>query len=467
MSMSRRQGVGLVAGVAVAAVFVAGTALAVAAPWPTVEREPLAVTAVPEPEVAVVSCAGPVLALGRDAADASGLTAAAAPELTVSTAAGRAEATENRLAAPDTVDGDGPTSFSAVPENRERTDVAAAGSARLTDDDLSGFAAASCSPPLMESWLVGGSGLTGAADLVLLSNPGAVAARVELTVYGALGPQTPAAGSDILVPARTQRVVPMASIALGENSPVIRVTAAEAPVQASLQASITRTLLPTGLDQVGATSAPAQTQVIPGFTVTRAPGDAGASNTTTILRLLAPAADTEAVVEVSRVGGAVVDTRTVPLTAGTPLELDLDGLAVGSYSIRVTAAAPFVTALWEATGYGEGDDFAWHTAADPIRVPSLFAVTRGPSPVLTLTNDAEADTTVQVLAAAGAADVVEVTVPAGGSARYALRSGSVYQLVPTGEGVRASVTYADDDRLAGYAITPADAAAAAVVVYVQ
>src|SRR5690606_21782744 len=99
VSMSRRQGVGLVAGVAVAAAFVAGTASAGGAPWQTVAREPLAVPAGPEAEVAVVSCAGRVLALGRDAADASGLAAAAAPELTVSPAAGRAEATENRLAA--------------------------------------------------------------------------------------------------------------------------------------------------------------------------------------------------------------------------------------------------------------------------------------------------------------------------------------------------------------------------------
>lgn len=467
MSMSRRQGIGLVAGVVVAGLFAVGTAVAVAAPWPVIDREPLVVNAVPEPEVAIVSCPGPVLALGRDAANASGLTDAAVPQLTVSTAAGRAEATAQRLAAPDTIEGAGPTAFSAAPEQRTRTDVAAAGSARLADEDLSGFAAASCTPPLMESWLVGGSGLTGAADLVLLSNPGAVAARVRLTVYGALGPQTPAAGSDILVPAGTQRVVPMASIALGEGSPVIQVTAAEAPVQASLQTSITRTLLPTGLDQVAATAAPAEVQVIPAVTVTREPGDAGASNTTTILRLLAPMADTEATVDISRVGGPIIDTRTVPLTAGTPLELDLDGLPVGSYSVRIAAGAQIVAGLWETTGFGQGDDFAWHPAADAIGVPTLFSVARGPSPVLTVTNDAETDTTVQVVAAAGEGDAVDVTVPAGGSARYALRAGAVYQLVPGEDEVRASVTFAAADELAGYPITPADAAAAAVDVYVQ
>ncbi len=461
-----KRSVGVIAGVVVAAMFVTGIAFAVTAPWPTATREPLSVRAVPAPEESVLACSGPVLALGRDATDAAGLTDAAAPRVTAATDGGK-EPDESRLTAPDVIEGEGPGVLRAAPEGRTRTDVAAAGSVDISDDDLSGFVASACATPLMESWLVGGSGLTGASDLVALANPGDVPARVELTVYGAQGETVPATGRDILVPAGTQRVIPLASIALGEGSPVIRVTASGAPVRASLQASITRTLLPTGLDQVAASAAPAETAVIPGFTVVREPGDAGASNTTTLLRILAPAADAEATVEVSRVGGGIVDTRTVPLEAAVPLELDLDGLQPGTYVARISADTPVTAALWEATGYGEGDDFAWHVAADAIGVPSLFAVARGPSPVLTLTNDTAAEVVVRVVPAAGAGEPAEVAVPAGGSTRYPLRAGTVYQLQPDGDALRANVTFSDDDRLAGYPVQSADAATAAVEVHVQ
>lgn len=470
MSISRVQrGARAAVGIAVTVVFVLGATAAALFPWPEVAREPVAVTAIPEPEASVLACAGPVLALGRDAGDAGALTLAAGQSVVAATGAGSAPAEAATLLVPDVVDGRGPDAFTAAPKDRTRTDVAAAGSASVADPDLAGFAASACTPPLMESWLVGGSAITGAADLVLLTNPGTVAARVDLTVYGAAGPAQPASGTGIVVPAGTQRILPLAGLARGEQSPVIRVTSSEAPVHAALQASITRTLVPGGVDQVGATAAPAGTQVIPAFSVTTDPGDEGASDTTTLLRLLAPSAGAEASVTVSRVGarGVVDEPRTVTLDAGIPLELELDGLGVGAYSVRVEASGPVVAAVWETTGFGQGADFAWYTAADALEVPSLFAVADGSAPVLTLTNDGDADVVAEVAAEAGAGEATDVTVPAGGGARLALRSGTVYRLVSGGPKVRANVTYSGAGALAGYAVLPADAAAAAIVVYTQ
>ncbi|WP_448887346.1 DUF5719 family protein, partial [Enterobacter hormaechei] len=109
--------------------------------------------------------------------------------------------------------------------------------------------ASACRPPLAESWLVAGASTTGANDLVVLANPGDVAATVQLSVYGANGVSTPPSGAGLVVPARGQRVVPLAGLLLGEASPVVRIVATGAPVQAYLQASLTRTLLPGGSDQ--------------------------------------------------------------------------------------------------------------------------------------------------------------------------------------------------------------------------
>lgn len=470
MSISRTQrGARTAVGIVATVAFVLGAAAAALVPWPEFAREPVSVTAIPEPEASVLACAGPFLAVGRDAADAAAISSAAVQRVIAVTDGGGEPAQEATLRVPDVVDGRSPEAFLAAPQDRRRTDLAAAGSAALSDTDLSGFAASACTPPVMESWLVGGSAITGAGDLVLLTNPGTVPARVDLTIYGAAGATTPASGTGIVVPAGTQRVLPLAGLALGEQSPVIRVTSSEAPVAAALQASITRTLLPGGLDQVGATTAPAEVQVIPSFPVTSGPGDEGASETTTLLRLLAPSAGAEASVTVSRVGarGVVDEPQTVILEAGIPLELELEGLGVGAYSVRVEATGPVVAAVWETTGFGEGADFAWYTAADVLRVPSLFAVAPGRAPVLTITNDGDADVVAQVTDGAGAGIATALTVPAGGAARMTLRSGAAYRLVSGGSDVRASVTYSGAGALAGYPVLPADAAASAIVVYTQ
>lgn len=473
MSGPSRRAVRAGAGIAVAALFAAAIPVAALVSWPAAVRDPVAVTALPEPTASLVSCAGPVLAVGRDATDAALLTDAAGQDVAAATAPGQPDASAARLASPDVSGGAGPDALSAEPVDATRTDLAAAGSATVADEDLAGFAASACAPALMESWLVGGSGATGAADLLLLSNPAGVASEVDITVYGAEGPVQPAAAAGIIVPPRTQRVLPLAALALGQESPVVRVNASGAPVQASLQTSLTRTLLPGGVDQVGTTAAPDTAQVIPSVTVVVAPGEAGASEPGARLRLLAPSDDTDVVVELTPVDG--VDgadgadggggaSESLALTAGVPAELELGGLAAGAYRVEVTAEQPVVTAMWSTTGFGEGSDFAWHTAPSVLSVPSLVAVAVGPSPYLALSNEGDEEARVTVSGPAGEADVV---VPAGGAVRTRVQDAAVYQLTAQGGAVRANVTYRGPGALAGYDVIPADAAAEPVVVFPQ
>ncbi|MFT4135099.1 DUF5719 family protein [Microbacterium sp.] len=468
--MSRSKGwVGATArvagGVVVAATFVVAMAGAVVVPWPTHRAEPPAVTTLPEPADAVVACAGSLLTLGRDAANATGLADAAGVDLTAAAAAG-AEVTQSTLAASDVPAGTGPTALVTAPHDGARTDVAAAQSVTASDADLRGFAASACTPPLMESWLVGGSAATGAADLVLLSNPGEVAALVDLTVYGVGGGTVPSAGRDIVVPPASQRVVPLAALGLGEKSPVVRVSATGAPVQAALQASVTRTLVPGGVEQVGVAAAPASVQLVPAFSVTRAPGEPGASDIMTLARLLAPSADATATVTVTPVGGgsSPIEPLSVPLTAGAPLELELEGLPIGSYTARIEATAPVVAAVWSATGFVAGSDFGWYAATEAVAVPSLVAVADGASPVLTIANPGEAPISVGLVDAAGAGATVTLQVPAHGAVQRSVAAGAVYLLVPDAP-VHANVAYAGEGALAAYAVTPADTAAPAVVVH--
>ncbi|MFF2633891.1 DUF5719 family protein [Microbacterium sp. NPDC058021] len=451
----------LVGGTVAAVALVAGTLTAVAVVWPTHDREAVSVLAVPAPSESVAACPGGLLAIGRDASVAGAIALAAAPRVVFDTGAGQPDAAVEPLVVP-TVEGSTPDAFTAPPAADTRTDLVAASSATVAAEDLSGFAAASCLPPLLESWIVGGATTTGYSGLLLLSNPGSVPADVQVTAYGAAGPQSPPAGRFVVAPG-TQRVVPLAALARDEKSPVLQIISTGAPVQATLQTSITRTLLAGGVDQVAPVIAPATDQTIPAVAVTAAPGVEGASDPATIVRLLAPSTSTAATVTV-RSGGQTVSTSEVPLEAGLPLELDLGGLEVGTYSVHVHSDAAVVAAVWSTTGFGEGDDFAWHAAAPRIEAGTLAAVAAGPSPTLAIANDGSDQVAVTLTADAGAGAAQEVSVPAGSTVRVVVDPDAVYRLEASGP-VQAAVGYAGDGALASYPLWPADAAASPLLVH--
>lgn len=470
---SARMLIGTVVSIAAAVAVVT----AVSVPWPTLHRDPVSVAATPAPAASVAACDGGLLLIGRDPTDADALAPAASQSVTSGVSADAPPPVEQRLDVPGV--GKGPLVFTAPPKDRQRVDVAAAGAATVTADDLAGFAASACRPPLLESWLIGGSGLTGAADLVLLANPGTVPATVELTVYGVGGPQVPPGASGIVVAPGTQRVLPLAGIALDEASPVIRVTAVGAPIHASLQTSITRTLTPGGVDQVGAVPLPALLQTITGVAVTgrgeasatpddtdtEPPADLESAQSATVLRLLAPSAATTVTVTVTAIGRTepALEPQQVPLEAGKPLELALDGLAVGSYTVEASADAPVLAAVWQTTGFGEGADFAWYTPAPEVSVPSLFAVPSGPPPTLTVVNPAGEPVVITVTSEDGAFRL-ELTVPADGAMTARLSPRTVYLVEPAAP-VHASLSFTGDGALAGVPVWPADAAAPEIVVY--
>jgi Family of unknown function (DUF5719) len=454
----------LLAGTIVLIIFVVGVVTAVSVPWPTLTREPVQIAATPAPADSVMACDGGLLAVGRELDQTGRLVTAAPQSVTGGVAAGSEPIVQTLRTTVD--DGlSAPQVLTAEPENRTRTDVAASGSATVIAEDLRGFAASACRPPLMESWLVGGSAATGAADLVLLANPGLVAATVQLTVFGAGEPQTPAGGTDLVVAPGSQIVVPLAGLVLGEESPVVRVSAVGAPVHAALQTSITRTLVPGGVDQVGAIALPEAQQIIPGVSVTDAPGVVGSSETTTLARILAPASDGTATVTVTTVGAAEpITTTSVPLAAGKPTEVELTGLPIGTYTVQVDSDAAVVAAVWQATGFDEGADFAWYTSAPSVDVASLFAAPTGPAPVLNLVNPTGQPISVVVAATDGGRSD-PVTVEAHSSASLRLASGTVYSLDPESPGIRAALSLTGDGALAGFPVWSADAVAAEIIVY--
>jgi hypothetical protein len=452
----------LVVGAALAAGIVLVVGVGVAAPWPTHSQEAASLSVTPTPADTVLACSGPLLALGRDAAQAGGLTAVAGSGI-VSASDGAALDESSLAASPAVAASDGALALVAPPEGDRRSDAAAAAGASIEADDLRGYAASACRPPLIESWLVGGSTTTGAADLVLLANPSDVAATVQLTLYGATGLTAPPGGANLRVDAHSQRIVPLAALGVGEEAPIVRVTASGAPVAASLQSNITRTLLPGGVEQTGAIVAAETTQIMPGVQVLQGAVDARESGATTVVRLVSPGTATTVTVTVADDEGVEVLRQEAPLEADLPTEIDLAGLAVGRYTVTASAGAPVAAAVWQTTGLGAGADFAWYTPAPLVAVPTLVAVPSGPSPVLFLVGaGAAADVTLEPVQGTG--DPIEARVSAEGVTVVDAVAGTVYRL-ETDTPVRASVSYADATSLGGFPVWAADAAAAPLTVH--
>ncbi len=451
----------LIVGTAVGVAVVLAVVIGVAAPWPTLAATPISVSATPAASDTVVACAGGLVALGRNSLDASELALAA--EQSVVSAADDAEVESDTLSLSPSIDGDaGASVYSAAPSGGSATDVAAAGSAAVDADDLRGFAASACRPAQLESWLVGGATTTGSADAVLLSNPGDVPATVTLTVYGASGAQTPTGATDIVVAAGSQRIVTLSGIEVGEQAPVVRVTATGAPVTAVLQSSLTRTLLPGGVEQVEAVSGASTELVVPGVVVQDSAVESAEAGATTIVRLLSVQQDAEATVTVTSIDGSASATQQIPLRAGVPGELELSGLAAGTYTVEVDSPVAVVGAVWQTTGLGEGADFAWYAQTPEVEGETLVAVADGPSPTLVVTaGDADADLVLEPVSGTG---TLTLSVSAGGSGEIALTGGTVYRLT-TSASVHAMVSYSGDGQLAGVPVWPAETAASVLTVY--
>lgn len=449
--------------VVVTAAAVLGTGLAVAAGLPGHRASPVSTSVAPAAESSVLACDGPILALGRDTNSAGQISVATTQKLTTGSVPGTAPTTTRVLNAPDVAGSAGPQSLTTPPTGRAPAKTGAAVSAQLTSPDLSGFAASACQPAIAQSWLVGGSASTGSNDLVMLANPGAVAATVQVTIYGPDGPQVPPGAADVIVPARTQRVIPLAGLALGTASPVVRVVSTGAPVQASIQTSIIRTLVPGGIDQVSASANATKSVLIPGVRVAGATG--AASSPLTVLRVLAPSANTRATLTVRGRDGRVVQTRVVPLTAGQPIEVALDGLATGSYSVRVSAPAAVVAGVWNATGTGSGDDYAWNAVAPTLGTTATVAVPEGSDPVLSVVNAGTGTASFTVKPAQGGASRT-FTLPRGGARDVPVKAGTVYQIVPrVGSEVTAAVSFASAKALSAFPVWAADAASPMLTVY--
>ncbi|WP_307043514.1 DUF5719 family protein [Agromyces ramosus] len=464
--------IGVRAAAVLATVGLAAAILAAAAlvPWPEHRVAPPSLVVQPAESRQQRVCPGPLLTLADDAAEATTASSIGSASAVTAVEPDGATVDETPIEAPGNPDADAdgtPTTISTEAGDVDAGMLAGAQSQTASTETLAGFAAAACAEALAETWLVAGASDLGRTALVLLANPTAVSATVDVRVIGESGPVEAPSALGIIVPAGTQRVLSLAGLAPNLRSPVVHVTSTGGAVAATIEHSVVLGLAPAGVELTGAAAAPATSQVIPGFRVTQDGGvdpadDHAEGDDFPAVRLFAPGdapVDVSiGVVPESGSGGSTID---VTLQPGRVSDVPLGSLDAGLYTIRLEGDGEFVTAARATTGIpgelspdtGEAEasvDLAWSVATMPLLEDAIVAIPRGPSPTLHLANTGEEEATATVTIGG---DAREMTVPAGGSVSMQLDADAPTLLAGVG-GLYGAVSYAGDGELASFPVQP-------------
>jgi len=257
-----------------------------------------------------------------------------------------------------------------------------------TSGDLRGLEATSCGGASGEAWLVGGGTGTGQRDRLLLANPTSSPALLDLTVHGPGGPVKAPGAEGILVPSGRQVAVFVDALAPNVGAIAVHVVARSGRVVASLHHTVLRGFTAGGVDDVSPAAAPARAQVLPGIVL--------AAHGRAAVRLAVPG-QAEGVVRVHLVGekGVMPVARgVVEVPAGAVRDIDLTGVAAGTYTAVAEADVPVVAGALVSRSVDGGEvagtsqavgrtvppsELAWVTATQPLRGSTLVALPRSPA----------------------------------------------------------------------------------------
>lgn len=471
-------GARLVAGLVGIGVAVATVAAATWLPLPTLGPDPASTLVTPVAALQQRICPGPALQLG-DATGKDAATAYTVGTVDVARAATRGTPSLEPLPSPENPRNVPPQKLTLSPPAAGEASGILAGSQSQTVDagDLRGFAAVQCATSSPDSWLVGGSTVTGRTTLISLSNPSNVISTVDLQVYSESG-LVAAAGTDgIVVPPGGQRVFSLAAFAPDVSNPVVHVVTTGGQIVATLQQSIVRTLDPGGVDVFGVSARPSTLSIVPGIVlagndaIEAIQGTGGYQDATPVLRILVPGTQaTDAHITVHPEDGSIAPSSvTLSVPGGIVTDFPLGDFPDGGYTLSVATDRPAVVAARASTVTLKGGvptdpakapvlgstDFAWFVSAPALRDEALVSVAPGPSPILHLVNPDGAPAVV-TMSVAGGADLT-VTVPAGGVAAVPVRGGADYTLSGF-DTLRASLSYRGAGALASFVLTPPESA---------
>ncbi|HEY6798861.1 MAG TPA: DUF5719 family protein [Kineosporiaceae bacterium] len=259
--------------------------------------------------------------------------------------------------------------------------------------DLRGLTALVCSTPSTRVWLVGGGTQPGRRGRLLIANPAATPATVDVTVHGPQGVVSAPGGSGVVVPAKGQVALLIDALVPALDAIAVEVRARTGRVVAVLHDAWVRGVIPGGVDDVTAAASAGRTQYVPGVTVAAGaplpgrPGDPGA----VAVRVVNPGTGA-AVARVRLIGPAgslALDHAVVTIGPGAVADVPVTGVPSGAYVAVVESDTPVLagavvgrravgSGAEAAAGAGAGAvlpaEFGWAPSVEPLTTPAVVAL---------------------------------------------------------------------------------------------
>jgi hypothetical protein len=244
--------------------------------------------------------------------------------------------------------------------------MATAGSGMVTSvakkGDEAGLMAAPCTSPATEHWFVGVGATVSYRTELVLTNPDAGQAEVDLRFYGRNGIVVVPGSPNLVIEGGSTRTVSLDTLVTVEGPLTVSVRASTGRVSAVALDRRSVDFEPTGADWQLPSVAPARTLVIPGI-----PEGAG----TRMLEVVNPGTRRAQVsVSVLGVDGAFAPSgaETVEVPPESSAEVSVaEGLAGAAAGIQLTSDQPVTgSVISEATGKDALPDLAVQSAAAPI-----------------------------------------------------------------------------------------------------
>lgn len=299
-------------------------------------------------------------------------------------------------------------------------------------ESVQGLAAAPCTAPTADAWLVAGGGDKGRQERLVLTNPGANAVTARLDLVGTTGTER---GTDrsVVVPAHGRSVVLLDAIGGTTTPQAVHVSTEGGLVVPTIVDNHLDGLTPAGVEMAGPTAAPAKRLVVPG----------NANGAERGMVIAAPG-DREAVVQVRTLGeGPARSAKVVTVPAGKVVDVELPA-ADGVHSWVVESDEPVVAAAHLTTQDAAGRrDMAWSVATPAFGGLGGAALPTFPSSdvrrfVEVTAADEAASVDVLVLRA-GKISTREVDLDAGRSAAVSVGDASAVWVRPSSGRVHAAV----------------------------
>ena len=277
-----------------------------------------------------------------------------------------------------------------------------------------GLSTVACTAPGSTAWFVGASTAGGRSDRLVLANPDAAAASVDLHFWDEHGKLDVPNATDIAVPPNGSVSLPLEGMSAGHQRLAVQVSLTRGQVSAALHDTDAPGIDVRGSDWLAPAARPTRRVVIPGLP------DHTADRK---LEVLVPG-DTDAIVHVRLLGRdndfAPAGADTLEVRAGQVSEYDLSKADPnGAYTAVLTSDQPLVAAVRSVALAHTVSDLAWSTAAAAITTPAAVPDARGGAAgstrLLLAAPDGPATVRVDVYTNSGTPHSTTVSIPAGRS----------------------------------------------------